>query len=56
MKFRPAALRQLEAPEKLDEVVRLASAPVWLMAVALAAIVAVAVTWASAGTVNTTWK
>jgi multidrug efflux pump subunit AcrA (membrane-fusion protein) len=54
MKFRPAALRQLEAPEKLDEVVRLASAPVWLMAVALAAIVAVAVTWASAGTVNTT--
>jgi multidrug efflux pump subunit AcrA (membrane-fusion protein) len=54
MKFRAAALRHLEAPEKLDEVVRLASAPVWLMAAALAAIVAVVATWASIGTVNTT--
>jgi multidrug efflux pump subunit AcrA (membrane-fusion protein) len=54
MKFRPAALRHLEAPEKLDEVVRLASAPVWLMAVALAAIVTIVATWASIGNVNTT--
>jgi multidrug efflux pump subunit AcrA (membrane-fusion protein) len=54
MKFRPAALRHLEAPEKLDEVVRLASAPVWLMAAALAAVVAVVAVWASVGTVNTT--
>jgi hypothetical protein len=54
MKFRPAALRQLEAPEKLDEVVRLASAPVWLMAAALTVIVVVVATWASVGTVSTT--
>jgi hypothetical protein len=54
MKFRPAALRQLEAPEKLDEVVRLASAPVWLMAAALAAIVVIVAAWASVGTVATT--
>ncbi|MGH3249936.1 MAG: HlyD family efflux transporter periplasmic adaptor subunit [Trebonia sp.] len=54
MKFRPAALRHLEAPEKLDEVVRLASAPVWLLAAALAAIVVVVATWASVGTVSTT--
>lgn len=54
MKFRPAALRQLEAPEQLDQVVRLASAPAWLMTAVLAVIVAVAVTWATFGTVNTT--
>jgi multidrug efflux pump subunit AcrA (membrane-fusion protein) len=54
MKFRPAALRELEAPEELDKVVRLASAPVWLMAAALAAVVAVAAIWAVTGTVNTT--
>jgi hypothetical protein len=53
MKFRPAALRQLEAPEKLDEVVRLATAPAWLMGAALAIIVAAAATWASLGTVAT---
>ncbi len=54
MKFRPAALRHLEAPEQLDQVVRLASAPAWLMTAVLAVIVAVAVTWATVGTVNTT--
>src|SRR5215469_8449812 len=54
MKFRPAALRHLEAPEKLDQVVRLASAPAWLMTVVLAMIVATAVTWATVGTVATT--
>jgi multidrug efflux pump subunit AcrA (membrane-fusion protein) len=54
MKFRPAALRQLEAPERLDQVVRLASVPAWLMAVVLAVIVAAAATWASVGTVATT--
>ena len=54
MKFRPAALRQLEAPEQLDQVVRLASAPAWLMATALAVIVAAAATWATVGTVATT--
>jgi multidrug efflux pump subunit AcrA (membrane-fusion protein) len=47
-------LRQLEAPEKLDQVVRLASAPAWLMAAALAVIVAVAAAWATLGTVATT--
>lgn len=54
MKFRRAALRHLEAPEKLDEVVRLASAPAWLMGTALAVIVAVAAIWAGIGTVATT--
>ena len=54
MKFRRAALRHLEAPEKLDEVVRLASAPAWLMGVALAVVIAAAATWASVGTVATT--
>ncbi len=54
MRFRRAALRHLEAPEKLDEVVRLASAPAWLMAIALGMIVAVAATWAIAGTLATT--
>lgn len=54
MKFRPAALRHLEAPEQLDQVVRLASAPAWIMTGVLAAIVGVAVTWAAVGTVNTT--
>jgi multidrug efflux pump subunit AcrA (membrane-fusion protein) len=54
MKFRPAALRHLEAPEQLDQVVRLASAPAWLMTAVLAVIVAAAVTWATVGTVNTT--
>jgi multidrug efflux pump subunit AcrA (membrane-fusion protein) len=54
VKFRRAALRHLEAPEKLDEAVRLASAPAWLMGAALAVIVAGAVTWAAIGTVATT--
>ena len=54
MRFRPAALRHLTAPEQLDQVVRLASVPAWLMAGVLTVIVAAAVTWASVGTVNTT--
>src|SRR6185437_2397079 len=54
MKFRPAALRYLEAPEQLDQVVRLASAPAWLMTAVLSVIIAAAVTWATVGTVATT--
>jgi multidrug efflux pump subunit AcrA (membrane-fusion protein) len=54
VKFRRAALRHLEAPEKLDQVVRLASAPAWLMGTALIVIVAVAAIWASVGNVATT--
>ena len=54
MRFRPAALRHLTAPEQLDQVVRLASVPVWLMTGVLTVIVAAAVTWATVGTVNTT--
>jgi multidrug efflux pump subunit AcrA (membrane-fusion protein) len=54
VKFRRAALRELEAPEKLDQVIRLASAPAWLMGAALAVIVAAAAAWASVGTVVTT--
>jgi hypothetical protein len=53
MRFRPAALRHLEAPEQLDQVVRLASAPSWLMTVVLSAIVSVAATWAVSGSVKT---
>jgi multidrug efflux pump subunit AcrA (membrane-fusion protein) len=53
LKFRRPALRHLEAPEKLDEVVRLASAPAWLMGAALVVIVAAAVIWASVGNVAT---
>jgi hypothetical protein len=54
VKFRRAALRHLEAPEKLDQVVRLASAPAWLMGVALVVVIAVAAIWAGIGTVATT--
>lgn len=54
MRFRPAALRHLTAPEQLDQVVRLASAPAWLMTGVLTVIVAAAVTWATVGTVTTT--
>jgi hypothetical protein len=54
VKFRRAALRHLEAPEKLDQVVRLASAPAWLMGTALVVIVAAAGIWAGVGTVATT--
>ena len=54
VRFRRAALRHLTAPEQLDQVVRLASVPAWLMTGVLTVIVAVAVTWATVGTVNTT--
>jgi biotin carboxyl carrier protein len=54
VKFRRAALRHLEAPEKLDEVVRLASVPAWLMGTVLVVIVAVAAIWAGVATVATT--
>ena len=54
MRFRRAALRHLTAPEQLDQVVRLASAPAWIMTGVLTVIVAAAVSWAAVGTVNTT--
>lgn len=54
MRYRRQALRQLEAPEQLDEVVRLTSVPSWLLTAALAAVVLLAGTWASIGTVDRT--
>jgi multidrug efflux pump subunit AcrA (membrane-fusion protein) len=47
MKFRRQALRQLQAPEQLDEVARLATVPAWLMTGALAAVVAFAGGWST---------
>lgn len=47
MKFRRQALRQVEAPEQLDAVVRLATVPGWLMTAALLVVVASAGVWAS---------
>ncbi|WFE22202.1 hypothetical protein O7621_02185 [Solwaraspora sp. WMMD937] len=46
MKFRRQALRRLEAPEQLDEVVRLATVPGWLMTVVLVIVVGTAGIWA----------
>jgi multidrug efflux pump subunit AcrA (membrane-fusion protein) len=54
MQFRRQALRQLEAPEQLDQVVRLTTVPSWLLTGALAAVVAIAAAWATAGTVDRT--
>jgi multidrug efflux pump subunit AcrA (membrane-fusion protein) len=51
MRFRRQALRQLRAPEQLDEVVRLATVPAWLMTLALAFGVASAGVWATVVTV-----
>lgn len=54
MRFRQAALQQLEAPERLDEVVRLATVPAWLMTITLVAILIAAGLWSALGTVSTT--
>lgn len=54
MMFRRQALRQLGAPEQLDRAVRLATAPMWLLTGALAAIVGCAGVWAVVGTVPRT--
>jgi hypothetical protein len=54
MKFRGQALRQLEAPEQLDEVVRLATIPGWLLTVTLIAITAGATLWSCFATVAST--
>jgi multidrug efflux pump subunit AcrA (membrane-fusion protein) len=54
MMFRRQALHQLSAPEQLDEAVRLASAPGWLLTAVLAAVVAGAFGWASVDTVPRT--
>jgi multidrug efflux pump subunit AcrA (membrane-fusion protein) len=54
MRYRRAALREFEAPEQLDEVVRLATIPAWLLSVTLAAVVAGAGAWATFGSVATT--
>jgi multidrug efflux pump subunit AcrA (membrane-fusion protein) len=53
MKFRRQALSTLEAPEQLDAVVRLATAPGWILASTLAAIAVGATLWATFGTVAT---
>jgi multidrug efflux pump subunit AcrA (membrane-fusion protein) len=54
VRFRGQALRQLEAPEQLDEVTRLATVPGWLATAALTVTVAAAGIWAVAGTVTRT--
>lgn len=51
MRYRRQALRYLEAPEQLDQVVRLASPRRWLVGLALLAIVVAAGGWAVLGTV-----
>jgi multidrug efflux pump subunit AcrA (membrane-fusion protein) len=52
VRFRRQALRQLEAPEQLDEVVRLTSIPGWLTTVALAVAVVSAGVWSVSATVS----
>ncbi|MEV4708485.1 HlyD family efflux transporter periplasmic adaptor subunit [Actinoplanes sp. NPDC049316] len=54
MMFRRQALRRLEAPEELDDVVRLATVPGWLLTVALLVAVGTAGAWAVWGTVDRT--
>jgi multidrug efflux pump subunit AcrA (membrane-fusion protein) len=54
MRFRGQALRQLEAPEQLDEVVRLATIPGWLLTITLVAVGVSAALWATFGTVAST--
>jgi hypothetical protein len=55
MRFRRQALRYLEAPEQLDQVVRLASPRRWLLGIALASVVAAGAGWAIVGRVAQTW-
>jgi multidrug efflux pump subunit AcrA (membrane-fusion protein) len=52
MKFRRQALRHMQAPEQLDEVVRLATVPAWLLTIALTIGVAAAGIWSVYGTVT----
>jgi multidrug efflux pump subunit AcrA (membrane-fusion protein) len=52
--FRKAALRQLNAPEQLDQAVRLVALPEWLLTVVLVAVVLGAAVWASIATVPQT--
>lgn len=47
MKYRRQALRRLDAPEQLDEAVRLAGVPTWLTAVALTLAVGFAAAWST---------
>ncbi|GAA2575787.1 hypothetical protein GCM10010435_59770 [Winogradskya consettensis] len=54
MMFRRQALRRLEAPEELDEVVRLATVPGWLLTIALLITTGTAGAWAVLGTVERT--
>lgn len=54
MRFRQAALQQFEAAERLDEVVRLATVPAWLMTIVLTAVLVAAGLWAGLGTVSST--
>jgi multidrug efflux pump subunit AcrA (membrane-fusion protein) len=51
MRFRRQALAQLEAPEQLDEVIRVATVPTWLITSALCIAVLAAGTWAVRATV-----
>jgi multidrug efflux pump subunit AcrA (membrane-fusion protein) len=51
MKFRKQALRHLEAPEQLDDVIKLASVPSWLTTVAMTIAVTCAAVWAIYATV-----
>jgi multidrug efflux pump subunit AcrA (membrane-fusion protein) len=55
MRFRRQALRYLEAPEQLDQVVRLASPRRWLLGIALSSVVSAAAIWASVGRIAQTW-
>ncbi|WP_432967433.1 HlyD family efflux transporter periplasmic adaptor subunit [Dactylosporangium sp. CA-233914] len=54
MMFRRQALRQLEAPEELDDVVRLATVPGWLLTAALLLTIAATGAWGVYGTVART--
>lgn len=54
MMFRRRALGQLEAPEQLDEAVRLATVPGWLVTIALVLAVGGAAVWATVSTVPRT--
>src|SRR4051812_10555666 len=45
MRFRRQALRQLDTPEQIDEVVRLVSVPAWLMTAALTVVVVAVGGW-----------
>lgn len=54
MRFRGKALAELSAPEKLDEAVRLATVPSWLVGLALVVAVGTAGIWSFAGTLPRT--